>query len=108
MTSQRSTSPDTGTRHRHALLLTVLLVAAIVLLLVLLPRAAAADNARSNVAQDGRQEFEENCVNCHGDNGKGGGELAASFHSGACSRSSLEKLRFLDTRRTRCRTSQRA
>ena len=37
----------------------------------------AAAGARDKVIAEGRQEYAENCVGCHSDDAKGGGELAA-------------------------------
>lgn len=47
----------------------------LVALLVLLARAAAAEGARGKILEEGRQDFEENCVACHGSDARGTGEL---------------------------------
>ena len=50
------------------------------LLAPLLGQAVAEEGrTRSAVLNDGRQEFQENCVACHGQNGTGKGELAAKL-----------------------------
>jgi mono/diheme cytochrome c family protein len=50
------------------------------LLLPLLAQASAEEGrTRSAVFNDGRQEFEENCVACHGRDGTGKGELSAKL-----------------------------
>ena len=48
----------------------------VVVLLVVLARAAAAEGgARGKILADGRQDYEENCVACHGADATGTGEL---------------------------------
>ncbi len=49
---------------------------ALLLSLVVVSRPAASDSAawRENLA-DGKQEYEENCVSCHGADGRGQGDL---------------------------------
>lgn len=50
---------------------------ALALLPLLVGQAAAEDGkTRTAVLNDGRQEFQENCVACHGQDGTGKGELA--------------------------------
>lgn len=52
----------------------------VVALLVVLARAAAAgEGARGKILADGRQDFEESCVACHGADGTGTGELASKL-----------------------------
>ena len=52
----------------------------LVVLLVVLTRAAAAgEGARGKILADGRQDFEESCVACHGTDATGTGELAAKL-----------------------------
>jgi mono/diheme cytochrome c family protein len=54
----------------------VLIVAA----LVILARAAAAESkARTKILAEGKQEYEESCIACHGADGKGAGELGAKL-----------------------------
>jgi mono/diheme cytochrome c family protein len=54
----------------------ILIVAA----LIILARTAAGESAaRAKLLGEGRQDYEENCVACHGADGKGGGELAAKL-----------------------------
>jgi len=50
-----------------------------VALLVVLARAAAAEEARGKIIAEGRQDFEENCVPCHGADATGTGELAVKL-----------------------------
>jgi mono/diheme cytochrome c family protein len=51
----------------------------ILVLLVVLARAAAAERASSKIIAEGRQDFEEYCVACHGSDATGAGELAAKL-----------------------------
>jgi mono/diheme cytochrome c family protein len=52
----------------------------IVAVLVFLARSAhGAGIARTKILAEGQQEYEENCVACHGADGKGGGELAGKL-----------------------------
>jgi mono/diheme cytochrome c family protein len=52
----------------------------LVVLLVLLARAAAAESgARAKILAEGKQDYEENCVACHGADGTGRGQLAAKL-----------------------------
>lgn len=78
MAHDHTASSSPSFRARHALLVLVLLIAAVVLLLILLPRAAAA-GARDTIIAEGRQEFAESCVACHGADGKGTGDLATKL-----------------------------
>lgn len=79
MSLDRTALPSRPNGVRHAVVITLLLVLAVVALLVLLPRAAAAGTARNLVAATGGQEFAENCVSCHGADGRGTGELAVKL-----------------------------
>jgi mono/diheme cytochrome c family protein len=47
----------------------------VAVLLVILARAAAAEDVQSRVLTDGRQDYEENCIACHGADATGMGEL---------------------------------
>lgn len=67
-----------GAEKRHFILLLVGCLV-VILILTLLPRAAAAGEAWKAILADGKQEFEESCVSCHGADGKGGGEFAAKL-----------------------------
>lgn len=73
------TRPDlTPERHHIALLLVFILLA--MLLFVFFSRSAAAGaHAREAILAEGKQEFEENCVACHGADAKGKGELARNL-----------------------------
>jgi len=52
----------------------------VVVLLVVLARAAAgAEGARGKILADGRQDFEESCVACHGADATGTGDLATKL-----------------------------
>lgn len=55
--------------------------AALALLSLPLLGQAVAEEARTRTAvyNDGRQEYQENCVACHGQDGTGKGELAAKL-----------------------------
>lgn len=64
--------------HHHWPLWAFLLVLAVVLLLSRSAVGAGA-GARGEILAEGKQEFQENCVACHGADGKGGGELAAKL-----------------------------
>lgn len=70
-------APQFGMRHALAVILVIGLLA--LLALALFPRAAAADQARTAVMNDGRQEFEEACQSCHGADGTGTGSLAVKL-----------------------------
>ena len=59
--------------------LTVGLASLALLLAPLLGQAAAEGRTRTAVFNDGRQEFQENCAACHGQDGTGKGELAAKL-----------------------------
>lgn len=61
---------------RHLWTWGVLLFLLFVLALALFSRVSAAGSgARDRILQDGRQDFEENCVACHGADATGKGEL---------------------------------
>jgi mono/diheme cytochrome c family protein len=72
-------SSSAGSHTGHVILVAVASLALAVLLVMSLPRAAAADGARAAVLADGKQEFQEACVSCHGADGKGGGPLASKL-----------------------------
>lgn len=60
---------------------TYLVIVALALSLPSLLGQAIAEEGRTRTAvfNDGRQEFQENCVACHGQDGTGKGELAAKL-----------------------------
>jgi mono/diheme cytochrome c family protein len=72
-------SSSAGSHTGHVILVAVASLVLAVLLVMSLPRAAAADGARAAVLADGKQEFQEACVSCHGADGKGGGPLASKL-----------------------------
>lgn len=75
----RRMSSSAGSQTGHYSLGVLALLALALLATMLLPRAAAAEAARAAVLADGKQEFEEACVSCHGAEGKGGGPLASKL-----------------------------
>lgn len=64
-------------RHHPWPLWAFVLIAAA--LLILARSAAGEGAARAKLLQEGGQEYEENCVACHGADGRGGGDLAAKL-----------------------------
>ena len=66
-----------ATTERHLVPVLVVLLILALLLIVLFSRAAAAGGrAQAAILDGGKQEFEENCVSCHGADATGRGELA--------------------------------
>ncbi len=65
--------------HRHYVFLAVAAAVLAILVLTLMPRAAAAGEAWKSILADGKQEFEESCVSCHGATGKGSGDYAGKL-----------------------------
>jgi mono/diheme cytochrome c family protein len=67
MTQSRTWDPWTGASF----------LLCVSLMLVLFAQAAAADTPmRRKIIEEGRQDFQENCVACHGADGSGTGELS--------------------------------
>jgi mono/diheme cytochrome c family protein len=62
-------------RHHARDLMTIALLLMLAFILLLTHPAAAQSGAWAENLRDGKQEYEENCVSCHGPAGKGDGDL---------------------------------
>lgn len=78
MKSSTRAVPTRRFHRHHGIGLIVLAIVLGLLVIALMPRAAAA-GAWQEILADGKQDFEENCVACHGQSGRGDGPMASKL-----------------------------